>query len=122
MGVQHLHLLRKHLYHRLLPQDQFVSGLVLVENDGLYQVNMKNVDLFPSCYFFKLTSFAVLAFLWWKAGATLHCGARASHCGGFSYSSSQALEPRLALAALRHVGLSQASLGTLFFFYLRTTL
>ena len=27
----------------------------------------------------------------WRAGATLHCGARASHCGGFSCCGARAL-------------------------------
>ena len=32
------------------------------------------------------------AFLWlWRAGATLHCGAWASHCGGLSCHGAQAL-------------------------------
>ena len=36
----------------------------------------------------------VLAFFSWskQAGATLHCGMRASPCGGFSYCRAQALE------------------------------
>ena len=33
-----------------------------------------------------------MGFLWlWPVGATLHCGAQASHCGGFSCCRAQAL-------------------------------
>ena len=36
--------------------------------------------------------FCMRAFLWfWQAGATLHCGAQASHCGGFSCCGAWAL-------------------------------
>ena len=32
------------------------------------------------------------AFLWlWRVGATLRCGARASHCGGFSCCGARSL-------------------------------
>ena len=37
----------------------------------------------------------VQAFLWLRrAGATLRCGARASHCGGFSCCGAQAPDPQ----------------------------
>ena len=40
------------------------------------------------------------------SGATLRCGAQASHCGGFSCCRARALE-RTGLVAPRHVGSSR---------------
>ena len=37
----------------------------------------------------------------WRAGATLHCGARASHCGGFSCCGAQALGMQASVAVAR---------------------
>ena len=46
-------------------------------------------------------------FLWlWRVGSTRHCGAQASHCGGFSYCGAQALGHGLSSgtwASLLHV-------------------
>ena len=39
----------------------------------------------------------------WRAGATLHCGARASHCSGFSCRGARALGAQ-ASVAVAHVG------------------
>ena len=36
-----------------------------------------------------------------RAGATLRCGARASHCGGFSCCGAWALGPRASVVAAR---------------------
>ena len=37
----------------------------------------------------------------WRAGATLRCGAPASHCGGFSYYGAQALSVQASVVAAR---------------------
>ena len=39
----------------------------------------------------------------WQAGATLCCGARASHCGGFSCCGAQALGTQTSLAVARRL-------------------
>ena len=46
----------------------------------------------------------------WQVGATLHCGARASHCGGFSCCGARALGAR-GLQQLQHVGLVVVACG-----------
>ena len=53
----------------------------------------------------------VRAFLWlWRAGATLHCGARASHCYGFC-CGAQTLGARASVVVAR--GLSSRGLRAL---------
>ena len=37
----------------------------------------------------------------WRAGATLHCGARASHCSGFSCGGARALGARASVVVVR---------------------
>ena len=37
----------------------------------------------------------------WRAGATLPCGARTSHCGGFSYCGARALGARASVVVVR---------------------
>ena len=39
----------------------------------------------------------------WRAGATLHCGAQASHCGGFSCCRARALGTRASLVVARRL-------------------
>ena len=51
-----------------------------------------NVSLF---FFFGC---AGVLYLWW-AGATLHCDARASHCGGFPCCGAWALGMRASVVA-----------------------
>ena len=54
----------------------------------------------------------VQAFLWlWRAGATLHCGAGASHCGGFSCHGAQALGVQASVVVAH--GLSSCGLRAL---------
>ena len=38
-----------------------------------------------------------------RAGATLHCGARASHCGGFSCCGAWALGARVSVVVARRL-------------------
>ena len=39
-----------------------------------------------------------MGFLWlWPVGATLHCGAQASHCGGFSCCGAWVLDARASV-------------------------
>ena len=58
-------------------------------------------------FFFKLfgcvgSSLLYGAFLQlWRAGVTLHCGARVSHCGGFSCCGAQALCMRASIVVAR---------------------
>ena len=40
------------------------------------------------------------AFLQWRAGATLHCGAQASHCGGFSCCGAWSLGARASVVVV----------------------
>ena len=71
-------------------------------------------------YFFGCvgSSFLCEGFLyWWQAGATLHCGARASHYRGLSCCGAQAPDAQAqlwltGLVAPRHVGSSQTRART----------
>ena len=57
----------------------------------------KNIILFLKIFIYLFIGFVGSSllhtgFLWlWRAGATLRCGARASHCGGFACCRAQAL-------------------------------
>ena len=67
------------------------------------------------------SSLLLAGFLWlWRAGTTLRCGARASHCGGFSCCRARALGPQASVVAacglrscgmqaLEHVGFSSCN-------------
>ena len=44
----------------------------------------------------------------WRAGATLRCGAQASHCGGFSCCGAQALGARASVVVARGLSCSAA--------------
>ena len=49
------------------------------------------------------------AFLWlWRAGATLRCSARASHCGGFSCCGAWALGARASVVVAHGLSCSTA--------------
>ena len=39
----------------------------------------------------------------WRGGATLHCGARASHCSGFSFCRAQALGTRASVVVVHRL-------------------
>ena len=53
-----------------------------------------------------------MGFLWLqRAGTTLHCGARASHCGGFSCCGAQALGAQASVVAAH--GLSSCGMRSL---------
>ena len=72
-----------------------------LKHTSLLQVGMRREK--PVDFFFKINLFIYLFWLHWvsvavrglplelqRAGATLCCGARASHCGGFSCCGAQA--------------------------------
>ena len=70
------------------------------------------------CFFFFLSfgcvgsSLLHTGFLWLQqAGATLHCDAQASHCGGFSYCRAQALGTQASVVVAH--GLSSCGLQAL---------
>ena len=42
-----------------------------------------------------------MGFFLWRAGATLHCGAWASHCGGFSCCRVRAVGMRASVVVAR---------------------
>ena len=77
-----------------------------------------SVNTVPSFFFFSFffgcagSSLLHAGFLYlWRAGATLRCGAWASHCDGFSWCGAQALGMRASVVAAR--GLSSCGLWAL---------
>ena len=66
----------------------------------------KLINLFFNLFFFGCVGSSLLhvGFLQlWRAGATLCCGARASHCGGFSCCGAQALGARASAVVARRL-------------------
>ena len=78
-----------------------------------YSTDRRIQKYFNSTFFFKLSnlffifgcvgsSLLHMGFLQlWRAGATLHCSVRASHCGGFSCCQAWALGVRASVVATR---------------------
>ena len=57
------------------------------------------IYLFIGCVGFSLLCAGFLPL--WRVGATLRCGVRASHCGGFSCCGAQALGTQALVVVAR---------------------
>ena len=75
-------------------------------------VNIKCSSIFFLIYLFYLFIFGCVGSLLlgagflqlWQAGATLRCGARTSHCGGFSCCGARALGTRASVVVAHGLG------------------
>ena len=64
--------------------DQEVENSLTILNRP-FQLHLSYINLFTLFLAALGLRCCMQAFLWlWRAGATLRCGAQASHCGGFS--------------------------------------
>ena len=75
------------------------KGWELLPESGESCIHERGLPTEAFSFFFKFIYFwlrwvFVAARRLWRAGATLRCGARASHCGGFSCCAAPALGSR----------------------------
>ena len=91
--------------------------LVITQVCAVFQSHSLNAymcfSLYTNCIFFKIylfifgcigSSLLCTGFLQlWRAGATLRCGAQASHCSGFSCCGARALGARASVVVARRL-------------------
>ena len=102
-----------------MKSDPYLTPFIKINSKQIKHTHTHTHILFFGCVGSLLLCAGFLQL--WRAGATLHCSARASHCGGFSCCRAWALGVQASVVAalrlsscgiwaLEHVGLS--SCGT----------